>query len=97
MKRKARLGSMLFRLRDMCRMVELEEPSAGVKTPLSRKDLILLRRRREDAEGERRMMGSGRRPPGFLGRTVRLGFPGMAEVPFCGLGTPGRTTSRRWL
>ena len=31
---------------------------------------MLLIRRREDAEGERRMMGSGRRP-GFLSREAR--------------------------
>jgi hypothetical protein len=44
--------------------------SAGMYVPDSRKDLILLMRRREDAEGERRMIGSGRRP-GFLSREAR--------------------------
>ena len=39
--------------------------SAGIKTPDSRKDLMLLIRNNDDAEGERRMMGSIRRP-GFL-------------------------------
>ena len=38
--------------------------------PDSRKDLILLMRSREDADGERRIMGSGRRP-GFLSREAR--------------------------
>lgn len=38
--------------------------------PDSRKDLILLMRSREDADGERRMIGSGRRP-GFLSREAR--------------------------
>ena len=37
--------------------------------PDSRKDLMLLMRRREDAEGERSTMGSGRRPD-FLSRDV---------------------------
>lgn len=38
--------------------------------PDSRKDFILLMRRREDAEGESRIMGSGRRP-GFLSREAK--------------------------
>ena len=38
--------------------------------PDSRKDLILLMRSREDADGERRIIGSGRRP-GFLSREAR--------------------------
>ena len=41
--------------------------------PSVRKDLTLDMRRREDAEGERRIMGSGRRP-GLpdLGRATRV-------------------------
>ena len=46
-----------------------EEParleSGGMYMPDSRKDLILLIRSRDEAEGESKMMGSGRRP-GFL-------------------------------
>ena len=38
--------------------------------PDSRKDLILLMRSKEEADGERRMIGSGRRP-GFLSREAR--------------------------
>jgi len=42
-----------------------EEParleSVGMYVPDSRKDLMLDMRRREDAEGETRMIGSGRR------------------------------------
>ena len=34
---------------------------------------MLLMRRRDDAEGERRMIGSGRRPD-FLGRFTRAGL-----------------------
>ncbi len=41
--------------------------------PDSRKDLILLMRRREEAEGESKMMGSGRRP-GFFGNETSAGF-----------------------
>ena len=51
-----------------------EEParleSAGMYVPDSRKDLILLMRSSEDADGESRMIGSGRRP-GFLSREAR--------------------------
>lgn len=39
--------------------------------PLSRKDLIFDMRRRDDAEGESRMMGSGRRT-GALGLCARV-------------------------
>lgn len=62
----------------MCRMeaeeldVELEE-SGGMYTPLSMKDLIFDIRRREDAEGESRMMGSGRRA-GAFGLWGRVGL-----------------------
>ena len=51
-----------------------EEParfeSGGMYVPDSRKDLMLLMRRREEAEGESRIMGSGRRP-GFLSLEAR--------------------------
>jgi hypothetical protein len=66
------------KVRMMCRMeaeeldVELEE-SGGMYTPLSIKDLMFDMRRREDAEGERRMMGSGRRT-GAFGLWGRVGL-----------------------
>ena len=51
-----------------------EEParfeSGGMYVPDSRKDLMLLMRRREEAEGESRIMGSGRRPD-FLSLEAR--------------------------
>ncbi len=51
-----------------------EEParfeSGGMYVPDSRKDLMLRIRSREEAEGESRMMGSGRRP-GFLSLEAR--------------------------
>lgn len=51
-----------------------EEParfeSGGMYVPDSRKDLMLLMRSSEEAEGESRMMGSGRRP-GFLSLDAR--------------------------
>lgn len=51
-----------------------EEParfeSGGMYVPKSRKDLMLLMRSREEAEGESKMMGSGRRP-GFLSLEAR--------------------------
>jgi len=46
---------------------------------------MLLMRRRDDAEGDRRMMGSMRRP-GFERLDIRAGFCGIEA----GLGTPGR-------
>jgi len=70
MNRMGRDGSIEGRVRVMCRMeaeeldVELEE-SGGIYTPPSMKDLMFDIRRREDAEGERRMMGSGRRAGAF--------------------------------
>jgi hypothetical protein len=45
--------------------VELED-SGGMYVPFSRKDLIFAMRSSEEAEGERRIMGSGRRT-GALG------------------------------
>jgi len=70
MNRIGRLASIAGRSREICKMeaeeleVELED-SAGMYTPLSRNDLILAMRRMEEAEGETRMMGSGRRTGAF--------------------------------
>lgn len=65
-----------------------EEParfeSGGMYVPDSRKDLMLLMRSREEAEGESRMMGSGRRP-GFLSleaRDVVVAVAGAAAAGF---------------
>ena len=57
-------------VREMCKMLAVvEEPaeaeSAGTKTPPSRNCLMFERRRSDEAEGDRRMIGSGLRP-GFF-------------------------------
>lgn len=70
MKRIARTGSIEVRTRDMCKIeadeveVDIEE-SGGVYIPPSRNDLIFDIRRSEDAEGDSRMIGSGRRVEAF--------------------------------
>ncbi len=53
-------------------------------------------RRREEALGERRMMGSGRRV-GFLGLLVRVEFEGVTEgaMDVAEEGTPGRVGRER--
>lgn len=51
---------MSFMIRDRCIIDAVAELSAGTNRPPSRKDLMLDMRRRDEAEGERRMMGSGR-------------------------------------
>lgn len=64
------------RRREMCNIeadeldVDVDE-SAGMYEPLSRNDLIFDMRKREDAEGDRRMMGSGLRT-GALGLWARV-------------------------
>ena len=66
--------------------------SAGVKMPLSRNDLILLIRNNDDADGERRIMGSIRRL-GFL----RLETSAIDEVKAADgavVGPPGRVLLR---
>lgn len=65
-------------------MAPVEVDEGGVKWPSSRKDLMLLRRSSEEAEGERRMIGSGRREEGFdLGRRAGVLFRagGIVVVP----------------
>ena len=63
MKRIGRDGSMSFISRLMCSMlapVELAAAeSAGMNCPPSRKDFMFEMRRREDAEGESMIIGSG--------------------------------------
>lgn len=62
--------------REMCRIVAVapEEPasalSGGMYVPASRKDLIFDILSRDDADGDSRIMGSGRRD-GFLGSETR--------------------------
>jgi hypothetical protein len=77
-----REGSISFIVRLMCSMLapalELAATeSAGTNSPPSRKDLMLDMRSRDDAEGDRRMMGSGRR--GFWCE-ARAGFEEMLFV-----------------
>ncbi len=51
----------------------------GTKRPLSRKDLMFDIRRREDADGESRMMGSARLEEDTAGRDVREADEGWAR------------------
>jgi hypothetical protein len=66
MKRTGRMGSIDGRTREICKMdaddvdVDTDE-SGGIYMPDSRKDLMFDMRRSEDADGESKMMGSGRR------------------------------------
>jgi len=68
MKRVGELVLMELMMREMCRMerevvsVEWTGWFGGTYVPDERKDFMLERRRREDAEGERRIIGSRRRP-----------------------------------
>lgn len=48
--------------------------SAGENVPRSRNCLMFDMRRRDEAEGERRIMGSRRREEGFLRLETRDGF-----------------------
>jgi hypothetical protein len=71
MKRKAVRGSIEGRMRVIWRRLEvaLEEVSraeGGMKTPSSRKDFTFDMRRREEADGESRMMGCSMRRAGFF-------------------------------
>ena len=95
MKRKGRVASILGSSREMCRIVAEVVVSGGVYWPFSRKDLMFDMRRREEAEGESKMMGSGRREA-FLGRETRLAvWVGMpAAVAAVVVGAPGRGRER---
>jgi len=70
MNRSGRAGSIEFMVRDIFKTeadsleVELDD-SAGIYVPPSRKDLILVIRRSDDADGDRRIIGSGRRTGAF--------------------------------
>lgn len=82
MKRIGRDGSIDGIARAMCRIDALDddvasEDSGGVYVPPSRKDLTFDMRSSEEADGDTRMMGSGR----------RLGFWLMASA---GLRAPAR-------
>jgi hypothetical protein len=80
MNRIGRVESIDGSSRDICRIeadeldVELED-SVGTYVPLSRNDLMFDMRRRDDAEGDRRMIGSGRRE-GVFGLCARVGLLG---------------------
>ncbi len=78
----------------MCKMLaELVEParleSGGMYVPASRNDLMLPMRRREEAEGDRSMMGSGGRRPGFFGSETRAGLEAIFAAAVVAAG-PGR-------
>lgn len=70
MKRIALEGSMDGKVRDMCKIeadeleVETEE-SGGIYVPDSRNDLIFDMRRSDEADGDSRIIGSGRRVETF--------------------------------
>jgi len=73
--------------REICKIEALEldvelEDSAGMYMPFSRKDLMFDMRRREDAEGESRIMGSGRRT-GALGLCARMGLLAILAAAGC--------------
>jgi hypothetical protein len=79
MKRIGRFGSTARIVRWTWSIVAVEPPaSGGVNLPSSRKDRALERRRREDAEGDRRIMGSGRRV-GTFWLSAREGLVGILE------------------
>lgn len=94
MKRMGRVASMDGIMRARCSMEELaleeeREASGGMYVPLSRKDLMLDMRRSEEAEGETRMIGSGRRPG--------LGLRGSAVVRAVrDSGAPGLRPMKDW-
>lgn len=95
MKRSGRLGSMVGSRREMCRMLVVEFGAGGWYWPDSRKGLMFDMRRREEAEGDRRMMGSGRREDflGWEGRpegTEEWVVEGRAEVAEAAAGGFGR-------
>lgn len=73
MKRMA-FESMVGMTRWICRIVAVLPESAGVNVPRSRNCLIFDMRRRDEAEGERSMMGSRRRAEGFLRFETRAEF-----------------------
>ena len=82
--RIARAVSIEGRSRDTCKIeaeaddVKLAE-SLGTYVPLSRNDLMFDMRRRDDADGERRMIGSGRREAAF-GLCARVGLLGSVAA-----------------
>jgi hypothetical protein len=56
-----RLESMFFMIRETCSIDVLELWSGGVYRPDSRNDLALDMRSSDEADGDKRMIGSGRR------------------------------------
>jgi hypothetical protein len=58
------------------------EESAGTNLPLSRNDLILVMRNSDEADGDSKMMGSGRFCFGFIANEVLAVILGAAPVGF---------------
>lgn len=82
-----RLPSTVGIRRWVCKSVEEElddalTDSGGTYIPFSRKALMLDRRRRDEADGERRMMGSGRLT-GALGLWARVVLFDAAAAAAC--------------
>ena len=75
---------MSLRMREMCSIDEDELVSGGVYRPPSRKALALDMRSSAEAEGESRIMGSGRRAGFWLSARAALAVRAAA----CG-GAPG--------
>ena len=75
------------RRRCICRKLEVVVSVAlgGMKMPSSRKDFMFDMRSREEAEGDKRMMGCSLRRAGFFWRFETRGAWGWA-----GLGSEGR-------
>lgn len=86
MNRNGRARSMEVSKRDMFRRVaellEVEiEDSGGANSPSSRKVLIFDMRRRDEADGDSRIMGSGRREGAARGFVIA--FAGLPWVDGC--------------
>lgn len=81
---RMRSGRVMWRMLDGVEVARVGW-SGGTNTPSWRKDLMFDMRIREEAEGERRMMGSGRREDDGPGRPDFLGTGRPAD----GAGTPG--------
>lgn len=96
MNRIGRFGSTLLMTRCTCSMLAVEAPmSGGMNLPSSRKDRALFMRRSDEAEGERRMMGSGRRD-GPLGLRERDWLEVMADEDCSFLWMNGAASFRTW-
>ncbi len=83
-KRMGRFGSMDGKVREMWRIeaeeldVEIED-SGGIYIPVSRKDLMFDMRSREDADGDKSIIGSGLLAGAFR-FTAKAGLLAMFEA-----------------